>query len=96
MTYKNKADLSDYLRNSMPEDAQELYIKVYNKSWKEYDEDEILGKQSREAVAHRDGWAAVNREFVHDEENGVWYRRGEEPAETEEDETILDRLNKFT
>ena len=46
MTYKNKADLPDYLRNSMPEDAQELYIKVYNKSWKEYDEDEILGKQS--------------------------------------------------
>jgi cation transport regulator ChaB len=95
MTLEGKKDLSEHLRKSMPEEAQEIYVKAYNKSWENYDEDDDLGKQSREAVAHRDGWAAVKREFVHDEERGIWYRHGEEPEEDEEP-GIVDQLKSLT
>ena len=95
MTYKSKAELPEYLRETMPDEAQEIYLKAYNESWQNYDEDEVLGKQSQEATAHRDGWNAVMREFVHDEEKGIWYRHGEEPEE-EADQGTLDRLKDFT
>ncbi len=93
MTYKSKEELPEYLRQSMPEEAQEIYVEVYNKSWENFDEDEVLGEQTREAHAHRDGWTAVKQEYVHDEDKGVWYRKGEEPEDfEEEDEGILDKL----
>ena len=95
MTYKNKEDLPAHLRETMPDEAQEIYLKAYNKSWQDYDEDEILGKQSQEATAHRDGWNAVKREFAHNEDKGIWYRRGQEPDE-EEEQGLLDRLKDFT
>ena len=92
MTYKNISDLPDTLRQSLPEEAQEIYIAAYNKSWENYEEAVEPGEQDRAAVAHRDGWAAVNHEFVHDKEKGVWYHKGEEPDETEEDESLIDKV----
>jgi hypothetical protein len=35
--------------------------------------------------------AAVKREYVHDEEKGKWYRKGQEP-DKEEDQGILDQV----
>jgi cation transport regulator len=95
VTYKRKAELPEHLRETMPEEAQEIYLKAYNESWQIYDEDEVLGEQSQEATAHRDGWNAVKQGFAHDEEKGMWYRHGEEP-EAEEDQGILERLKDFT
>ena len=94
MTYKSISELPEHLRKTMPYDAQEIYLKAYNDSWRNFDGDEALGEQSQEATAHRDGWNAVKQEFVHDEEKGIWYRHGEEPEE--EDQGILDRLKDFT
>jgi cation transport regulator ChaB len=94
MTYKNKEELPEYMRKSMPDEAQEIYIEVYNRSWENYDEDAALGQQSQEAQAHRDGWNAVKQEYVHDEDKGIWYRKGEEPEDFEEDEDegLLDKI----
>jgi cation transport regulator len=90
MRYESISDLPETLRDVLPERAQEVYLEAYQKSYDEYEE-ERGGQASRESVAHRDAMAAVKREYVHDEERGKWYRKGEEPDE-EEDQSILDQL----
>lgn len=71
--------MPDHIRNHLPVEAQKLYIEAYNERWRNYDEAKVLAGQSREAVAHHAGWAAVKEAFVHNEEAGIWYRKGEEP-----------------
>ncbi len=92
MTYKTTNDLPDTIRQALPEEAQKIYLEAYNQSWENYEEEIEPGEQDREAVAHRDGWAAVKHEFVQDEKKGKWYRKGEEPDETEEDEGLVDKV----
>lgn len=80
--YESIDELPDTLRDVLPREAQEVYVEAYNDSWRSYDE-EKTSEMSRAAVANRDGWAAVKREFVEDEETGKWYRAGEVPEEVE-------------
>jgi cation transport regulator ChaB len=92
MTYKTIYHLPETIRKVLPEAAQEIYLEAHNASWDSCDEETEPGALDRESVAHRDGWTAVHREFVHDEKKGVWYRKGEEPDEAEEDQGLLDKL----
>jgi cation transport regulator len=80
MPYETKEDLPKSLRDWLPEEAQELYLKVYQKAWNGYEEEEG-GQLSRDSVANRDAMAAVRREFVEDQQTHEWYRRGEEHKE---------------
>lgn len=89
MRYETMSDLPETIRDVLPEGAQEIYLEAYKRNWEEYDEDALSGDMSRHAVAHRNAWSAVKREYVHDEEKGLWYRKGEEP---EEDRGIVDDL----
>ncbi len=90
--YKSIEDLPDTVQDVLPEEAQELYLKAYNQSWEMYKEGEA-GQMSQEAVANRDGWAAVKREYTRDDDTGKWYPAGEVPEEDEEeDEGLLDKL----
>lgn len=62
--------------DTLPQDAQALYVEVYTRSWNEFKSQSDTG-MSRQAVATRDAWTAVNREFVRDDETHLWHRRGE-------------------
>jgi cation transport regulator ChaB len=86
MKYKGILELPDAVRTILPEEAQALYVEGYNRGWDMYDE-ETSSELSRSSVAHREGWAAVQREFVQDEGTGKWYRRGEEPERPESRES---------
>lgn len=79
------------LQSQLPDEALEVYREAYNRAWDEYDAGTELGQQNRESVAHRQGWAAVKREFEHNEEKGIWYRKGEEPEEVQE-EGIVEKI----
>ena len=92
MRYKDLNDLPDVLKHLLPNrEAQAVYLKVYNETWDSFQDG--LEQGSREIEAHRDGWAAVEREFVHDEEKGIWYRQGEKPEEQQtKHESFMDRI----
>jgi cation transport regulator len=83
MEYKKLEDLPDTLRESLPKEAQNIYIKAFKKAWDEYEEKQG-GDMDRESVAHRQGMKKVRDEFVFHEDTGEWYRKGEEPKEEEE------------
>ena len=83
--YENITDLPDTIRDVLPVGAQHIYIESYERSWETYEEGQG-GEMGREAVAHRDGWNAVKREYQKDESTGRWYKEGEAPEEGEEEE----------
>jgi cation transport regulator len=93
MEYQNINELPQTLRDVLPEDAQKLYMEAYNRAWREYDEESTIG-QSRETLAHQQGWVAVRHEFVKDEGIGVWHRRGEEPEE-KESKGLIDKIKSL-
>lgn len=92
--YESREGLPDAVREVLPREAQELYMEAYNESWEAYEE-EKTSDLNREAVAHRDGWTAVKREFTKDEKTGKWYPAGEAPERDEiedEDEGLMGGL----
>jgi cation transport regulator len=64
MPYDSVQDLPASVRDHLPEHAQEIYRAAFNHAWEEYRHDE--------ARAHRVAWAAVEREYVKDEQTGDW------------------------
>lgn len=92
MKYTNASELPSTIRDVLPLEAQELYMKIYNESM----ELELAGDvhtMPRESMAHQMAWDAVTREFVHDARAGTWHRVGEEPVvEEEEPKGLLQRL----
>jgi cation transport regulator len=74
-----QVEVPQAVRDLLPEDARELYVATYVKSWDEYDPNNTTG-MSREAVAARDAWMAINHEYVKDENTHQWHRKGESPT----------------
>lgn len=93
MSFDSINDLPDTIQDTLPAEAQEIYLKTYNKAWENYAEEEEPGEQSREAVAHRDAWTAVKKEFVFIESKERWYRKGEEPqGDEDEEQGLVDKI----
>jgi cation transport regulator len=93
--YENKSDLPKTLREYLPEDLQELYLKAYQRAWEQY-EDYQGGDVGREAVAHRDAMMAIEHKYTYHEDTGKWYAKGEEPGEEEKKkESLLDKVKEF-
>ena len=91
MRYEKLEDLPQTIRTVLPKGAQEIYLEAYEKVWDEYDPDLEPGDMDQEAVAHRNAWSAMKQECVHDEEKGIWYRKGEAPEEMVETD-LLDKV----
>lgn len=89
--YESIEELPSTVKDVLPKEAQEIYLEAFNKSWESY-EDAEWNDMSQDAVANRDGWTAVRREFVKDEETGEWFAEAEAPEDVEEEEGILDKL----
>jgi cation transport regulator len=91
--FKSKEELPKLIQIALPEDAQELYLKAYNKAWNTYEPETYPGK-ARDKVAHQAGWAAVEEEYVHDEGTGQWHRK-EKTGNGEAGESFLGKLKSL-
>jgi cation transport regulator len=90
--YETKNDLPESVKVYLPDKLQDIYLEAYQEAWEEYEEYQG-GEASREAVAHRDAMHAVKRDYTYYEEKGTWYKKGEEPEETEdEDKGIVETV----
>lgn len=74
MKYESIQDLPHILRDVMPDEAQEIYLKAYNDAWENYEEEEG-GELNRDGVAHRQGIHAVENEYLLDQKTGNWVPR---------------------
>ncbi|MEX0749150.1 MAG: putative cation transport regulator ChaB [Candidatus Saccharimonadales bacterium] len=65
MTYQQRDELPEGVRNVLPEHAQDIYKEAYNSAWEQY-EDPADRKQggSREEAAHRVAWNAVKQKYA--------------------------------
>lgn len=74
MPYDDKQDLPDQVKNNLPSHGQEIYMKAFNDAWDEYSNPkDRRGNDSREAVAHKVAWSAVEQKYT--KENGKWKRK---------------------
>ena len=74
--YDKIQELPDSVKNSLPEHAQEIYMKAFNSAWDDYaDPEDRRGDASREEAAHRVAWGAVKQSYEKDEESGEWVEK---------------------
>lgn len=85
MRYESQEDLPETLQDVLPEEAQKLYLEVYQEAWDSYEEEEG-GELSRDGVSHRQAMHAVRSNFVQ-AKDGKWYPKEEAPEEEGEGES---------
>jgi cation transport regulator len=77
LPYKSISDLPARVRENLPEHAQEIYLKSFNKAWDEYaNPEERRGDASREETAHKVAWSAVEKTYEKDSRSGRWKKKG--------------------
>jgi cation transport regulator ChaB len=91
MTNMTNVELPDSIRQMLSEEALEVYRKAYAASWDAYSP-EVQRTMDQGAIAHRDAWEEVLKEFEQDTETGQWRRRGEQLVEQPENPSLLDRI----
>jgi cation transport regulator len=84
--YESIDDIADYLKDDLPEGAQEIYLEHYQESWENYEEHQG-GDLDQHGVAHRDAMIAVKKDYIKDKE-GTWHLRSEYEAEHPEEEGL--------
>jgi cation transport regulator ChaB len=89
--YDSTNELPIAVRKVLPQDAQLLYLRGYQEGWDDYDASQA-GDLDRRSIAHRQGWALVEHEFVCHQGTGKWYHRGQEPTEEELQAGLFGRL----
>jgi cation transport regulator ChaB len=89
--HMTKSDLPKGITDVLPEEAQQIYLEVYQRVWEASDERDAT-QLSRQSVAHRQAWAAVGREYEQDAVTGQWHRKGEKPAKEAEKGGLLKKL----
>lgn len=62
MSYNTNNDLPDSVRNVLPEHAQNVFRKVFNNVYGEYEED----------ICFKIAWKAVKRDYAKDPVSGKW------------------------
>lgn len=74
MPYASNTDLPDRVREHLPTHAQSIYREAFNHAYDEYkDASNRRGHESREEVAHKVAWSAVEKEY-HKSSSGEWKR----------------------
>ncbi|AEH60813.1 ChaB family protein [Methanosalsum zhilinae DSM 4017] len=75
MPYDKLSDLPASVRNNLPKNAQEIYMKAFNNAWNQYDDPEKRrGDKSQEEVAHSVAWSAVKEKYQKNED-GEWVKK---------------------
>ena len=77
MPYKTREELPDAVRKNLPPHAQEVFRKAFDAAWGEYADPKKRSRGgSREEVANRVAWAAVEHEYHKDAKTGKWVEGG--------------------
>lgn len=64
MPYQTNTDLPERVQHNLPEHAQDIYRKAFNSAWDEYkDPEKRRTPESREEVAHKVAWSAVEQKY---------------------------------
>jgi len=75
MPYEHVEELPKNVTNNLPTHGQEIYLKAFNSAWDQYaDPAKRRGNASREEVAHKVAWAAVEKVYEKDSK-GIWRRK---------------------
>jgi cation transport regulator len=83
--YESIEDIPDSLRSTLPREAQEVYLRAYQESWDTYEEHQG-GELGRAAVAHRDGWNVMSKQYAKHPSSGKWYPVDELPEDEEHED----------
>ncbi len=70
--YRTTDELPALLRKTLPEDAQELYVAVFNRTWETLAAGEEKDDVNITARAHLSAQMSVDAEFTRDEQ-GCWH-----------------------
>ena len=92
--YESIEDIPDSLRSTLPKEALEVYLQAYQESWDTYEEHQG-GELDRPAVAHRDGWNVMSKQYAKHPGSGKWYPVNELPEDEEvddEDQGLIGKL----
>ncbi len=76
MPYNSNKDLPKGVQGHLPAHAQDIYRAAFNAAWEEY-KDPLKRRDSassREEVAHRVAWAAVEHKYEKSDE-GRWVEK---------------------
>jgi len=68
MPYRENAELPPSVQNHLPEHAQDIYRKAFNRAYADH-----AGEADREKRSHMIAWAAVKRSYTKAE--GQWVPR---------------------
>ena len=72
MPYSNNKELPKGVQNHLPTHGQDIYREAFNHAWDQYESPEKRrGTDSREVVAHKVAWAAVEKKYYKNED-GKW------------------------
>lgn len=72
MPYSDNGQLPKGVKNNLPNHAQDIYREAFNHAWEQYESpSKRRGTDSREVVAHKVAWSAVEKKY-HKDENGKW------------------------
>lgn len=76
--YKSVKDLPEPVQRVLPAHAQDIFLKAANAAWEKYRDPKERRdpKESREEVAYKIAWAAVERAYEKDRETGTWKKKG--------------------
>ena len=91
MPFEAVKQLPVTIRDTLPDQAQEIYRKAYNQAWEEYDKEDHRGL-NQQGLAHQRGWTAVQHEYVFD--LGQWHRKGE-TVKKEESKGIFGKVKSL-
>ena len=72
MPYSSLKALPKFIREHLPQHAQEIYKEAFNHAWNEYADVKKRRdhESSREVVSHKVAWAAVKSKY--EKSNGEW------------------------
>jgi cation transport regulator len=75
--YRSTGELPEAVRNALPEHAQEIFMKAGNAAWEKYRDPKERRdpKESREEVAYKIAWAAVEQVYEKDPVSGTWKKK---------------------
>ncbi|BCQ34685.1 putative cation transport regulator ChaB [Erwinia rhapontici] len=75
MPYAYRSALPDSVRHVLPAHAQDIYLEAFNSAWGQYkDKEDRRGDDSREEVAHKVAWAAVNHQYQKGDDD-KWHKK---------------------
>ena len=94
MEYQDRSQLPETLKQTLPPEAQTIYVDAYNSALRS-DTPTPGGELSSESAAHAVAWQAVEQEYVQNDGDGKWYRKGEEPSEEEQESGLIDKIKNI-